>query len=166
MSVQESYVPTHPDLFIVEFLPGDFASRLISLKSFEAGETIADLSRFTRVPHAAYDTIQCGPGDNIKYNSDLVYVNHSCEPNIAFDFSSKDTSRWHVRASRPIKQGDPLTYFYPSTEWNMAQPFDCLCGSAKCLGRVEGAVSLSAAELSSHGFINPWIWTQFEAKQN
>ena len=32
MSVQESYVPTHPDLFIVEFLPGDFASRLVSLK--------------------------------------------------------------------------------------------------------------------------------------
>jgi len=25
-------VPTHPGLFVVEFLPGDFASRLVSLK--------------------------------------------------------------------------------------------------------------------------------------
>jgi hypothetical protein len=32
MVVQESYVPTHPDLFVVEFLSGDFASRLVSLK--------------------------------------------------------------------------------------------------------------------------------------
>jgi len=22
-----------------------------------------------------------------------------------------------------------VTFFYPSTEWKMAQPFDCLCGS-------------------------------------
>ena len=34
-------------------------------------------------------------------------VNHSCEPNVAFDLSSKDMSQWHVRALRPIKAGDP-----------------------------------------------------------
>lgn len=22
-----------------------------------------------------------------------------------------------------------VTFFYPSTEWKMVQPFDCLCGS-------------------------------------
>jgi len=32
MATQSSYVPTHPDLFAVEFLPGKFASRLVSLK--------------------------------------------------------------------------------------------------------------------------------------
>ena len=32
MNIQESYVPTHPDLFIVEFSLGDFASGLVSLK--------------------------------------------------------------------------------------------------------------------------------------
>ena len=32
MTSQESYVPSHPDLFVVEFLPGNFASRLVSLK--------------------------------------------------------------------------------------------------------------------------------------
>jgi len=67
---------------------------------------------------------------------------------VVFDLSSKDTSQWHVRTLRPIKAGDPrepqdipalaaltgietitVTFFYPSTEWKMAQPFDCLCGS-------------------------------------
>ena len=32
MTTQGSYVPSHPDLFVVEFLPGNFASRLVSLK--------------------------------------------------------------------------------------------------------------------------------------
>jgi hypothetical protein len=77
-----------------------------------------------------------------------------------------------------------VTFFYPSSEWNMVQPFDCLCGSTvrlasfltyldsqkrsvqqRCLGRVEGAISLSAADLFTRGYINPWISAQFEAKQ-
>ena len=93
MITQESYVPTHPDLFIVEFLPGDFTSRLVSLKvcflrydsarrltypppqPFEPEETIAYVSRYTKVPHASYTTVQCGSGpeDNIELNSDLAY---------------------------------------------------------------------------------------------
>lgn len=38
--------------------------------------------------------------------------------------------RWEVRVSEDgegLKEGDELTFFYPSTEWSMAQPFDCLC---------------------------------------
>lgn len=39
---------------------------------------------------------------------DLFYpVNHSCEPNVVFDLSSKDMSHWHLRALREIKAGDP-----------------------------------------------------------
>lgn len=33
-------------------------------------------------------------------------VNHSCEPNVVFDLSSSDTSKWHVRALKPIEEGD------------------------------------------------------------
>jgi hypothetical protein len=33
-------------------------------------------------------------------------VNHSCEPNVAFDLSSSDASEWHVRALKPIEEGD------------------------------------------------------------
>ena len=94
MTAQEPYVPSHPGLFIVEFLPGSFTSRLVSLKvrslklspmflrkftlpsqSFEVGDTIANLPPFTRVPHVAYSTLQCGPGpgDNVELNSDLGY---------------------------------------------------------------------------------------------
>lgn len=77
-------------------------------------------------------------------------VNHSCEPNVAFDLSSEDQNEWHVRALKTIREGETrkclyaipatkytdhlstyaqVTFFYPSTEWDMAQPFDCICGT-------------------------------------
>ena len=35
-----------------------------------------------------------------------------------------------LTALRPISEGDELTFFYPSTEWAMAEPFECGCGAA------------------------------------
>jgi hypothetical protein len=68
-----------------------------------------------------------------------------------------------------------VTFFYPSTEWEMAQPFKCKCGAAvrnplpsfqeliiipaiqTCLGIIKGAAYLSVEELNRRGFINQWI---------
>jgi hypothetical protein len=33
-----------------------------------------------------------------------------------------------------IEVGQELTFFYPSTEWDMAQGFECICGTATCRG--------------------------------
>jgi len=68
----------------------------------------------------------------------LQYINHSCSPNIFFDLST-----FKAICLRAINKGDELFYFYPSTEWEMAEPFQCLCGSANCLGRIAGASYLS-----------------------
>jgi hypothetical protein len=47
-----------------------------------------------------------------------------------------------VRAAKPIRPGMPVTFFYPSTEWDMAQPFKCNCGAKECLGVIHGAKHL------------------------
>jgi hypothetical protein len=68
-------------------------------------------------------------------------VNHSCTPNVAFDLSHPRTSEdiensqypteWNLRTlSRPIAKGETLTFFYPSTEWDMGAPFTCACGES------------------------------------
>lgn len=46
-----------------------------------------------------------------------------------------------VARDRDLKEGDPLTFFYPSTEWEMAQPFRCECGAGegRCKGWIKGA---------------------------
>jgi D-alanine-D-alanine ligase-like ATP-grasp enzyme len=67
----------------------------------------------------------------------LRYVNHSCAPNVQFDLEGGI-----LRAIRDIEPGDELVYFYPSTEWEMAETFDCKCGSVDCLGRIGGASQL------------------------
>ncbi|KIM82932.1 hypothetical protein PILCRDRAFT_7382 [Piloderma croceum F 1598] len=149
---KESYIPSHPSLFIV-----DFSSRsLRAQKHFEIGETICFLEAHSKGSDT-YTTFQCGPKDRIELRSDLAYVAHSCEPNIAFDLSSHDRSKWHVRAVQDIELGSPLTFFYPSTEWNLAKPFDCRCGARTCLGRVEGAKSLHREALMRRPHVNPWI---------
>ncbi|KAF6753054.1 hypothetical protein DFP72DRAFT_435448 [Ephemerocybe angulata] len=154
---QENYVPTHQGL-VVKFAPGDFRSALVATRAYQPGELVAKLEGLTKGPKR-YTSVQCGPGpeDHVELNSDLVYINHSCDPNIAFDLSSPDPRNWHLRTLRGIKSGEPLGFFYPSTEWDMDQPFKCECGSKSCVGTVKGAKHLSLRQLASRLWVNPYI---------
>ncbi|KDQ61598.1 hypothetical protein JAAARDRAFT_171909 [Jaapia argillacea MUCL 33604] len=156
---QENYVLSYPGVFTVQFGDGEFSSFLTGDVNFTAGQVLAPIEGITKGPKA-YTSVQCGPSsdeDHIELNSDLVYINHSCEPNVCFDLTSLDPSEWHCRALKDIAAGTPLTFFYPSTEWDMAQPFDCLCGTPTCLGKIQGAAHLTRDDLSTRGFINPHI---------
>jgi hypothetical protein len=162
-----SYNPSHPDLFKVKFAPGSYASSLFAIKAFKRDEILCFLDHATLAPTRIWSTVQWGPRqeDNIELNSDLVYLNHSCEPNVAFDLTSLDKGKWHARALRDIEPGEPMTFFYPSTEWDMEQSFDCQCGAPTCLGYVSGARYLSFVTLNGRGFINPHIWDLLEANR-
>ncbi|MFO0746292.1 MAG: SET domain-containing protein-lysine N-methyltransferase [Myxococcota bacterium] len=73
----------------------------------------------------------------------LRFLEHSCAPNVALDMP---TGR--VVALRAIAPGEVLAYFYPSTEWEMAAPFVCRCGSPECLGTIAGASRLPLSALT------------------
>ncbi|TEB29073.1 SET domain-containing protein, partial [Coprinellus micaceus] len=154
---QENYTPSHQGL-IVKFQPGDFRSALVATRSFGPGELVARLEGLTRGPKR-YTSVQCGTGakDHVELNSDLVFINHSCDPNVAFDLSSRDPNNWHLRTLKPIKAGKPLGFFYPSTEWDMDQPFKCECGAKSCLGSIQGAKYLSLKQLAARDFVNSYI---------
>lgn len=59
---------------------------------------------------------------------------------------------------RPLQKGDVLSFFYPSTEWEMAQPFECMCGAGEgvCKRWIRGAKDMSDAELEGY-WLNPHI---------
>lgn len=63
-------------------------------------------------------------------------------------------ARWEVRVDSNLegglKAGDELTFFYPSSEWNMSQPFDCLCKQKECQGKISGAKDMSEEILSKY----------------
>jgi hypothetical protein len=80
-------------------------------------------------------TIQCGISEHMLVTPNLVqFINHSCDPNVVLD-----TKKMNIRAIGGIEPGDEIVYFYPSTEWSMAEPFRCHCNSHLCLSQIRGA---------------------------
>ena len=126
---------------------------LNSLRSFEPGDIISVFYGGEISDHPTYLTVQIGVGKHITLKPEcLQYINHSCAPNAFFD-----TSTYQLVCLRPIKAGEEFTFFYPSTEWDMAQPFDCYCGSSECIGQIRGASYLSSDLISRYrltDFIN------------
>ncbi|RBR10283.1 uncharacterized protein FIESC28_09533 [Fusarium coffeatum] len=88
-----------------------------SLVDLPAGAIFARINGVTPTSKRDYDTVQSGTSSHFIWNSDLYYCNHSCSPTLECD-----TSTWEVRVSRdrPLRKGDVLSVFYPSTEWIMA----------------------------------------------
>ncbi|UZJ53945.1 hypothetical protein CBS101457_003265 [Exobasidium rhododendri] len=143
------YKPTHPGFFEVQFRDGEYNSCLVALREFAKGETIAFMNHATPSNAIRYSTVQVSENDHIELNSDLLYCNHSCSPSVRFNISCP-RNQWRAEALRDIQAGDILEFFYPSTEWNMSQPFDCSCGSKSCLKRISGAKHIPANVLRTY----------------
>ena len=121
---------------------------LFSLRSYRPGEIIADFSAGTIAAEPTYLTVQVGVGKHITLQPEfLQYINHSCEPNVFFD-----TSSMQLLALQEVKPEEELVFFYPSTEWQMTQAFDCYCSSPHCLGSIQGAAYLSPEMISRYRF--------------
>src|SRR5215210_1630274 len=111
------------------------AKSLHSIVRFEPGEVLINFGAAAILKTPTYLTVQTGVEEHIHLKPDfLKFINHSCDPNVFFD-----THAMQLVCLRPIEPGDEFGFFYPSTEWDMAQPFECLCGSSKCLKFISGA---------------------------
>ena len=132
----------------VEKRPGAFASASYSLVSLPAGAVFARITTPTPAT-VAYSSVQASATLHIELNCDLVYINHSCAPTLIFDMK-----RWEVRVNPDLEGGlqvgDELTFFYPSTEWSMAQPFECLCKSSECKRTIKGARDMRVVDLDDY----------------
>jgi len=126
--------------------PATGQNALLTLRPFRSGEVISPFGAAATRSTPTYLTVQVGEDLHIELlPSILQYMNHSCEPN-----SFVDTERMEVIALRDISLGEELSFFYPSSEWHMAQPFECLCGTASCLRVISGADSLPSADLDRY----------------
>jgi SET domain len=121
---------------------------LFALRSYHPGEVIADFSAGTISAEPTYLTVQVGIGKHITLQPEfLQYINHSCDPNVFFN-----TTTMQLVALKELSVGQELTFFYPSTEWEMTQSFNCYCGSPKCIGEIRGASFLSKELVSQYRF--------------
>jgi hypothetical protein len=131
--------------------------QLHSLKSYKPGDVICKFGARETMRYPNYLTVQTGIDRHILLAPEnLQYANHSCAPNFFFD-----TTTFDVIALQPIKPGDELTFFYPSTEWDMAQPFQCYCGHKTCLGMIEGAAYIPD-EVLKHYKLTDFVMQQLK----
>ena len=92
----DSYTPSHPALFAVDFsstsstclkaqkvcslmLSPPVHTHIVWCQRFAAGETICSLEGPSK-GSGAYTTVQCGPKDRIELRSDLAYGGSSSMP--------------------------------------------------------------------------------------
>lgn len=107
------------------------------------GEVISKFHAGITQSYATYLTVQTGVDTHITLQPEfLQYINHSCNPNVFFD-----TAAMELVCLKPLEPGDELTFFYPSTELDMSQPFVCNCQDASCLQLINGALHLDKSTL-------------------
>lgn len=117
-----------------------------ALKNFVPGDVICEFGAREILDHPTYLTVQVEDHKHILLSPEFVqYINHSCEPNVFFD-----TGSMLLVCIQPIKKGDEMTFFYPSTEWKMKQPFKCHCGSDACLLQIQGAYYISNKKMEKY----------------
>lgn len=122
------------------------AKAFFAIQNFIIGEVITHFEAAAILNHPTYLTVQTGEKEHIHLKPEyLQYINHSCNPNVLFN-----TDTMQLECLQNIKAGDELCFFYPATEWSMAQPFDCLCGSANCIGKIQGAKYASIEVLKNY----------------
>jgi|SRR6187549_2657874 len=119
---------------------------LNATKQFYPGDVICLFGAGTTSSFPTYLTVQIATNKHITLEPEfLQYINHSCAPTVFFDTTSME-----LVCLKAMNPGDEFTFFYPSTEWDMAQPFDCNCGSPECLHVIQGAAHLSKATLKKY----------------
>jgi len=108
---------------------------VFSNQDYTIGDVLLNFSALKVLEEPNYLTIQVGLREHIYLSPVfLQYINHSCSPNVLFN-----TTTMALECVSSIHQGDELRFFYPATEWDMAQSFKCNCGSPNCLGLIRGA---------------------------
>ena len=117
---------------------------LITKQAYRKGEVICDIPTAKVIDSANRYTVQIGRDRHTEVGK-LSALNHSCDPNVILD-----TENLKMVARRDIEEGEELSFFYPSTEWEMDAPFICLCGSTNCIHVVAGARFLPLSTLENH----------------
>ncbi len=113
--------------------------------AFEPGEIVVNFEP-NFVTEATRYTIQV---DELRHlvteGNPGALLNHHCAPNCAFD-----SNQLALIALRKIKASEELTFNYLTTEWEMASPFDCMCGAESCKGLIRG-YKYSTSDLDKQG---------------
>jgi hypothetical protein len=102
------------------------------------------------IPFATVYTINVALGRHLLFANGGQCLAHCCDPNVKIVC---DDAGFHCVALRAIHEGELISFNYLTTEYEMNSPFDCLCGSPKCFGHINGFKNVAVdrrADLLAH----------------
>jgi len=136
---------------------GKYGEMIRAVKPIAAGEVVFFLSGEIVDAPTKY-TIQLDATRHVLTKTAIwKAVNHACEPNIRIDVENR-----HMVAIRDIAPGEELFFNYNTTEWDMASPFPCGCGSPNCAREIRGFKYLNAAQCAAlRDYLSPYIASRF-----
>lgn len=170
---------------LVAYHPSAAGLSIRSQRALAPGSHFCYFTAHAPQPTPTWRSIQTSPTTHTNPLSALLYMNHSCRPNLEVHTYAPDPSGRYPRApltgpqagrelagaeehgvageivvagGRGVEVGDELSFFYPSTEWAFDRPFQCACEEVGCLGEVRGAEALREEEIAKGGwFLNGHI---------
>lgn len=125
----------------IELRAAEIGQGVFAREAIAAGEVLIALAHlFVGAPER--HTIQID-GERHQAGTGEIddFLNHCCEPSAALD-----AGRLCFVAARGIGPGEEITFNYLTSEWDMAEAFDCRCGAEHCLRKIRGFRHLSAGE--------------------
>jgi hypothetical protein len=138
---------TECDLVGVEV--GDGHRRLVAMRDIARGTHVFRLEGRESATPTKYSVQigaglhldpDCSPDERVLVRKHYWrYLDHACEPSALI--RGRD-----VTAVRDIVKGEAVTFHYCTTEYDMASPFHCHCGSPRCLGVIRGARHLTPTQ--------------------
>jgi SET domain-containing protein len=112
---------------------------VFAIRDIHRGERFIPVEGEIRASPTRY-SIQIGRDRHVDASHDdppWKFMNHGCDPNVALS----DDGRCFV-ALRDIRPGEEIRFNYLTTEWEMAEAFQCHCGAANCYGLIAGFKNL------------------------
>lgn len=103
---------------------------LYATRRYRTGEVVFEFEHVALRPERDRHTVEHPFGGHL-FHPILAKTAHSCEPNCRIAVLDR-----MMIAIRDIAPGEPITFDYLSTERRISHPFDCLCGSRRCRGRI------------------------------
>lgn len=153
------------DLAVVHYAQG---AHVVAPREFLAGEPLLQVEGvLTTVPRRY--SLQVSATEHVDVPGGLTaeaqregflwsFLDHACEPNAMFRGPQ-------LVALRSIRKGEAISFHYATTEWDMAEPFLCHCGSTCCAGQIRGFRWLTDKERQR---LRPWLaahlLARFEAR--
>lgn len=85
--------PSHPDIQEVIINEAEFTTKSLSRVALPPFALFArfDFPPCTEAPEPTYATVQMGRNRHLNLNSDLLYINHSCEPSLVSESRPSQT---------------------------------------------------------------------------